>query len=89
MRIKKNLAKRILPRLLEEERIYFNVHYMARHFAQACHCGFDSEKKLWFTGAKNRYIEILIELYGIDEQTNELARQLLKDELKKRNEGNE
>lgn len=43
-----------LPKLPEDERIYLNVPYMARDFAKYSHCGFDPERKLWFTGSLNR-----------------------------------
>lgn len=54
-----------LPKLPEDERIYLNVPYMARDFAKYSHCGFDPERKLWFTGSLNRNLYDLVELYGI------------------------
>lgn len=66
--------------LQEDERIYLNVPYMARGFAQHCRCGFDAEKKLWFTGAHNRYLDALIRLYGINEVTSENARRGLTED---------
>ena len=68
------------PILQEDERVYLNVPYMARGFAQHCRCGFDSEKKLWFTGAHNRYLDALIRLYGINGATSEKARQSITDD---------
>lgn len=70
-----------LPRLSEDERIYLKVPYMARGYARVCHCGFDSEKKLWFTGAYNSNIDTLIEIYGVDEHTSDNARHLLETAL--------
>ena len=49
-----------LPTLEEDDRIYLNVPYMARDFAKEAHCGFDSVKKLWFTGIHNTFINIFI-----------------------------
>lgn len=62
---KKYIAKKIddpLPPLPEDERIYFNVPYMARDFAKYSHCGFDPEKKLWFTGSLNANLYALVRL---------------------------
>ena len=67
-----------LPPLPEDERIYLNVPYMARDFARYSHCGFDPEKKLWFTGSLNRNLRALVELYGVNKVTSEKAKQLLK-----------
>ena len=67
--------------LPEDERIYLNVPYMARGFAKVCHCGFDPEKKLWFTGCHNSYLRELVELYGVKEATSEKARLLLKEKI--------
>lgn len=70
----------LLPPLTEDERIYLNVPYMARGFAKASNCGFDSQKKLWFTGSHNANLERLIELYGVnDEATSDKAKSLLND----------
>lgn len=67
-----------LPLLPEDERLYLNVPYANRGFARACHCGFDSTRKLWFTGCKNTFIDELIEVYGLNEEaTTEKAKQLL------------
>ena len=55
-----------LPKLPEDERIYLNVPYMARDFAKYSHCGFDPERKLWFTGSLNRNLYDLVELYGVE-----------------------
>ena len=84
---KKYITKKIddpLPPLPEDERIYFNVPYMARDFAKAAHCSFDKEKKLWFTGCLNAQIRALVGLYGINEATSEKAKQLLKQQLNKK-----
>lgn len=70
-----------LSPLSDDERIYFNVPYMARAFAKHSHCGFDIEKKLWFTGCKNKNIARLVNLYGINEATSKKARCLLEQEL--------
>lgn len=81
---KKYLDKKLknpLPPLPEDERIYFDVPYMARDFARYSHCGFDSEKKLWFTGCKNSNLIALVELYGVNGATSDKARLLLKDAL--------
>lgn len=87
MRYNKKYMQKImespLPQLAEDERIYLNVPYMARDFAKAAHCGFDKEKKLWFTGCLNAQIRALVGLYGINETTSEKAKQLLKQQLNK------
>ena len=70
-----------LPRLLEDERIYLNVSYTDRYFAKACHCGFDSKRKLWFTGHRNANLCSLVKLYGVNEATSEKAWALLKNAL--------
>ena len=72
-----------LPPLPEDERIYLNVPYMARDFAKWSNCGFDTVKKLWFTGCANANLQTLVELYGVNEATTEKARQLLKEWLEK------
>ena len=81
---KKYLAKKIddpLPPLPEDERIYFNVPYMARDFAKYSHCGFDPKKKLWFTGSLNANLYALVHLYGVNTTTSEKAMQLLREKL--------
>lgn len=70
-----------LPPLPEDERIYLNVPYMARDFAKYSHCGFDPERKLWFTGALNRNLYSLVDLYGVNEATSEKAMGLMKAKL--------
>lgn len=70
-----------LPRLSEDDRIYFNVPYMANSFAKISNCGFDDEKKLWFTGLNNSSLYALVELYGVDGATSENMKQLLKEKL--------
>ena len=81
---KKYITKKIdtpLPPLQEDERIYLNVPYMARDFAKYSNCGFDPEKKLWFTGSLNSHLYALVQLYGVNEATSEKAKQLLKAKL--------
>lgn len=81
---KKYITKKIdtpLPPLQEDERIYLNVPYMARDFAKYSNCGFDPEKKLWFTGSLNSHLYALVQLYGVNEATSEKAKQLLKEKL--------
>lgn len=81
---KKYIAKKIddpLPPLPENERIYFNVPYMARDFAKYSHCGFDPKKKLWFTGSLNANLYALVRLYGVNEATSEKAMQLLREKI--------
>ena len=68
-----------LPSLTEDERIYLNVTFRARNFARISNCGFDSNKKLWFTGIHNSNLKSLIKLYGVNKATSEKARQLLKE----------
>ena len=70
-----------LPRLLEDERIYLNVTYKTKQFAQYAHCGYDSKRKLWFTGSKNSKLFALVELYGVHDATSEKARKLLEEAL--------
>lgn len=71
-----------LPPLPEDERIYLNVPYMARDFARYSHCGFDTERKLWFTGSLNRNLDALVDLYGVNEEsTSEKAMALMKAKL--------
>lgn len=67
--------------LPEDERIYLNVTYTTREFAKVCHCGFDSERKLWFTGCLNANLHSLVELYGVNEATSEKAMALMKAKL--------
>lgn len=71
-----------LPPLPEDERIYFNVPYMARDFAKVSHCGFDPEKKLWFTGCLNANLHALVKLYDVNEATSEKAIKLLNEKIK-------
>ena len=81
---KKYITKKIdtpLPPLQENERIYLNVPYMERDFAKYSNCGFDPEKKLWFTGSLNSHLYALVQLYGVNEATSEKAKQLLKEKL--------
>ena len=76
------LVKNPIPPLKEDERIYLNVPYMARNFAKLSHCGFDSNKKLWFTGLLNSNLYALVELYGVNnEATSDKAKQMLNNKL--------
>ena len=73
-----------LPPLEEDERIYLNVSYKARGFAKVTNCGFDTIKKLWFTGVHNTFILQLVDLYGVNNETSEKAMTLLKDKIDSR-----
>ena len=70
-----------LPPLPDDERIYLNVPYMARDYAKYSHCGFDSDRKLWFTGCLNANLYFLVDLYGVNEVTSEKALALMKAKL--------
>ena len=87
MRYSKKYTEKIindpLPPLPEDERIYLNVQYNKKGFAKIANCGFDAERKLWFTGSRNTYIKALVDLYGINESTSKKALQLLKERLEK------
>ena len=76
------IMKNPLPTLPEHERIYLNVPYQAKQFAQASHCGFDSERKLWFTGMHNANLSALVELYGINDATSDEMKQLVQEKVK-------
>ena len=52
-----------------------------KDFAKYSHCGFDPERKLWFTGSLNRNLYDLVELYGVNEATSEKAKALMKAKL--------
>ena len=80
----KKITENPLPILAEDERIYLNVSYAAKQFAQYSNCGFDSDKKLWFTGIHNSNLYALIELYGVNEATSQQARQLLREKLEEK-----
>lgn len=74
----KKMLEYPFPKLTDNERIYLNVTYTDRQFARICHCGFDRERKLWFTGAYNSNLYGLVRLYGVDEEhTSNDAKQLL------------
>ena len=77
----KKITENPLPILAEDERIYLNVSYAAKQFAQYSNCGFDSDKKLWFTGVHNSNLYALVDLYGVNEATSECAKQMLKEKL--------
>lgn len=78
----KKVVENTLPTLSEEERIYLNVPYMAKEFAKQSNCGFDPEKKLWFTGLLNANLHALVEIYGVNDATSEKIKELLKDKFK-------
>lgn len=71
-----------LPTLPEDERIYLNVEYSKRSLAKYSNCGFDSIKKLWFTGIYNCNLYILVETYGINDATSEKLRKLVEERLR-------
>lgn len=77
--------KKTLPPLEENEKIYFNIPYETNGLAKATHCGYDPEKKLWFTGCNNTNIVVLIKRYGMNENTSENAMKLLEETLKLKN----
>ncbi len=77
----KKIIKDPLQPLQEDERIYLNVPYKARQFAKCTNCGFDSERKLWFTGSFNSNLCGLVKRYGINEATSEKAKRLLKEKI--------
>ena len=70
-----------LPPLPEDERIYLNVPYMARGYAQKSNCEFDSARKLWFTGCSNASLCSLVKLYTVNEATSEKALALMSAKL--------
>ena len=72
------MSEHRLPLLQDDDRIYLNVPYRRRGFAKATNCGYDSEKKLWFTGMHNTSLSMLIEVYGVNEATSEKVINLLK-----------
>lgn len=78
----KKIAENPLPPLPEDERIYLNVPYMAKDFAKYSRCGFDAERKLWFTGCLNANLYSLVELYGVNKATSQKAIKLMKNRLK-------
>ena len=75
-----------LPRLSENERIYLNVPFGAIGFAKQLNCGFDPEKKLWFTGPLNTNIINIVNHFGVNEITSERARELLNQKIDSREE---
>lgn len=75
------MKKEPLPTLLECDRIYLDVPYMGRNYAKYCNCGFNSNKKLWFTGVHNSNLYSLIKLYGVSGATSDKANQLLKEKM--------
>ena len=75
--------KNPLPLLPEDERIYFNIHYMERDIAKMWHCRFDPQRKLWFTGCLNSRLKLLVAWFEINEVTSLKARKLMQDALEK------
>ena len=75
------IMKDPLPLLLEEDRINLNAPYMARGFAKHSNCGFDGERKLWFTGINNSNLVALVKLYGVNEATSVKMKQLLEEKM--------
>lgn len=57
---------------------------MAKDFAQYSHCGFDTKRKLWFTGCLNANLRSLIRLYTVNEATSEKALALMNAKLNKK-----
>ena len=74
----KQTTKR-LSKLQEDERIYLNVPFNKKEFASFSNCGFDSSKKLWFTGINNTFLQELIELYGVNSSTSPQTMLILKE----------
>ena len=72
-----------LPPLEDDERIYFNVQYVTNGLAKNTHCGFDENKKLWFTGCHNANLKALVKTYGVNETTSDKAKKLLEEALMK------
>ena len=70
-----------LPLLQEDERIYLNVPYEANGFAKRTKCGYDPDRKLWFTGSLNANLRYLVVLYGVNKATSEKAMAMLKAKL--------
>lgn len=68
-----------LPPLKKNERIYLQVTYYDKYYAQYCHCGFDAEIKLWFTGCLNSNLCSLVKLYGVHSATSKKAMKLLRE----------
>lgn len=85
MRYNKKYIEKVLndplPPLPEDERIYLIVPYKAKAFAQLTNCGFDSVRKIWFTGPHNSNLIALVKLYGVNDATSEKAKQLLKEKM--------
>lgn len=75
----KKILENPLPLLPEDERIYLNVPFENMHFARACNCDFDSNKKLWSTGIHNTFLHELVALYGVNNVTSEKAMLMLKE----------
>lgn len=67
----------------EEERIYFNTEYETKGFAKVCHCRYDKENKLWYTGLFNENLRFLVDLYGVNNITSTTANKLLQQTLAK------
>lgn len=75
--------KYTLPPLEEDERIYFDVPYVINGLAKSTHCGYDPDKKLWFTGCHNSNLLFLVNTYGVNENTSDKAMKLCEEALNK------
>lgn len=75
--------KKFLPPLEEHERIYFDVPYNKNGLAKCTHCGYDPDKKLWFTGIHNNNLYGLVKAYGINKETTEIMRKQVDEVLEK------
>lgn len=73
-----------LPPLEEDERIYINVPYENNHLAKYTRCGYDAEKKLWFTGCHNSNLIFLVNAYSVNKATSDKAMKLLEETLNQR-----
>ncbi len=74
-------TRKSTPTFTKDERIYLNVTYATRSYAKYSHCGFDADKKLWFTGCLNANLYFLVDLYGVNKATSEKALALMKAKL--------
>lgn len=77
----KKMFENPLPQMDEDNRIYFEVPYIDRGFAKSCHCRFDPDKKLWYTGCLNRWLTLLVDVYDVSDQTSPNARKMLETAL--------
>ena len=70
--------RKALSPIPETQRIYLNVDYKPRRFAEETGCRYDPMKELWFTWWNHSMAEVLIRRYGIHEQTSPMALESLK-----------